>query len=138
MNREGDFFKDTKFFHDIFHSYNHKCGDTMKSEMGNAKNPAPHSWNTVRPGHSLIHQSDHFQSICEQFNAYIGIIAKTVRHMTVFNAAFCVQAAIHEVGVYRSYMLSLSLSLSLTLSVAIANSLTLLLSRSVCGARLAF
>lgn len=48
LNREGDFFKDTKFYHDIFHSYNHKCGDTMKSEMGNAKNPAPHSWNTVR------------------------------------------------------------------------------------------
>ena len=59
-NRQGDFFKDTKFLHDIlhrqdliyksvnFHSYNHVCGPTLKTTLGNRKNPQSEQlWNTV-------------------------------------------------------------------------------------------
>lgn len=55
LNRAGDYFKDTKFFHDHFHSHNHKCGDAFK--FRSRKDPTLPHINT---------------SVCEEFNAGVG------------------------------------------------------------------
>lgn len=63
-NREPEFFKDTRFWHDIFHSFNHTgCGSAHKS--------------------SRVKGMDHVNSeICEQFNAYLQCIKFTGSHLT--------------------------------------------------------
>ncbi|XP_065653453.1 uncharacterized protein LOC136080565 isoform X2 [Hydra vulgaris] len=50
-NRESGFFRDTSFFHDVFHGYTHKCADVFRcNRLGSF-----YSINT---------------SICEQFNSF--------------------------------------------------------------------
>ena len=52
LNREPDYFMSTRFFHDIFHGYTHKCPEVYKSQ----RIASLQSMNT---------------EVCEQFNAFI-------------------------------------------------------------------
>ena len=51
LNREPSFFRSCRFHHDLFHSFNHTCGDVLKS------NRFPY----LKPN----------SEICEQFNVYL-------------------------------------------------------------------
>ena len=63
MNREAGYFKDTQFFYDIFHGYNHTC-----SKIYSSKN--------------LIHLNSVNSSICKQFNSYLQCIKSFAKQMS--------------------------------------------------------
>ncbi len=77
LNRESGFFKDTLVFHDIFHSYSHKCPDIFKSNR-------------------LESYSKCNTSICEQFNRYIKYLRPSASHMGQGTFTFCLQYFIHK------------------------------------------
>jgi hypothetical protein len=63
LNREPGHFVLTRFFHDIFHGFPHKCGDSFKA--------------TRICGLGALDTE-----ICEQFNSYLGCIKYTASHLT--------------------------------------------------------
>ena len=68
LNREPRFFRDTRFWHDLFHGYSHKCAVSFNS--------------------SRIRGLDVTDTeICEQFNSFLGKIKYTGSHMT--QSHFC-------------------------------------------------
>ena len=75
-NRESGFYSKTRFFHDIFHGYSHKCGSTFESNRLQGLNEV----NT---------------SICEQFNSFLQCIKKSSKLMTQVHYNFYVQFFIH-------------------------------------------
>ena len=76
LNREPAFFKRTRFFHDIFHSYNHKCASTYQS--------------------SRIGTLQHVDSeICEQFNAFVGRLTHVCSHLSQSHFCFLIQLMIY-------------------------------------------
>ena len=76
LNREPDFFKNVRFWHDIFHSLTHICGDSFKSTRVKGLHP-----NT---------------EICEQFNAYLQRIKYTATHLSQEKFCFLMQYAIYK------------------------------------------
>lgn len=72
LNRENGYVKNTRFYHDIFHSYNHKCSSVYKSQ--NMK------------GLDYVNSS-----ICEQFNSYLQCIKSSARNMSQIRFMFYVQ-----------------------------------------------
>ena len=72
MNRESGYFKDTRFFHDIFHGYSHSCSKVYSSKGLN--------------GLRMVNTS-----ICEQFNSYIQCIKASAQHMSQNNFMFYMQ-----------------------------------------------
>ena len=76
MNRAPAFFKGTRFWHDIFHGYTHKCAK---------------SFNSSRLTNLLMVNSE----ICEQFNSFIQCIQYTGTHLTQSHFCFFMQFFIH-------------------------------------------
>ena len=76
-NRESGFFADTRFFHDIFHGYSHKCCHTYKCNRLDGMNAI----NT---------------SICEQFNSFLQRIKSSAKLMKQSHFSFYVQFFIHQ------------------------------------------
>jgi len=72
QNRESGFYKDTRFFHDIFHGYSHKCSAAFRSSR-------------------LNNISGLNTSICEQFNSFLQCIKASSRLMTQEHFTFYVQ-----------------------------------------------
>ena len=62
LNRDSSFFSQTRFWFDIFHSFNHRCRDNHKC--------------ADVPG--LLHTNT---SICEQFNSYFKKNIKYMEHL---------------------------------------------------------
>ena len=76
LNREPHFFRDTRFWHDVFHGFSHKCSKSFCS--------------------SRIRSLRHVNSeICEQFNAYIQCIKYTASHLSQSHFTFFLQFFIH-------------------------------------------
>ena len=76
-NRESGFFRGTRFFHDVFHGYTHKCSSVYKTQRVDGYN----ALNT---------------SICEQFNAFLKRIKASSKHMSQDRFSFYVQYFIHQ------------------------------------------
>ncbi|XP_047139988.1 uncharacterized protein LOC124815374 [Hydra vulgaris] len=75
-NRESGYFKNTSFFHDVFHGYTHKCADVFRcNRLGN-----------FYPINS---------SICEQFNSFLQNIKYSAKLMTQTHFCFYLQFFIH-------------------------------------------
>lgn len=75
-NRESGFYRSTRFFHDIFHGYTHKCGSTFRSDR--------------LKGLNVINSS-----ICEQFNSFLQCVKKSAKLMSQVHFNFYVQFFIH-------------------------------------------
>ena len=76
LNREPKFWSETRFWHDIFHGYSHKC---------------PYSYNSRRiPKLSRVNSE-----ICEQFNSFIQKIKYSGRAMSQSHFIFFLQFFIH-------------------------------------------
>nr|XP_047137215.1 uncharacterized protein LOC105847614 isoform X3 [Hydra vulgaris] len=75
-NRESGYFKDTSFFHDVFHGYTHKCADVFRCNRLGSFYPI----NT---------------SICEQFNSFLQNIKSSAKLMTQTHFCFYLQFFIH-------------------------------------------
>ena len=75
-NRESGYIKDTRFYHDIFHSYGHKCGNAYKSQ-------------------SLTGMKGYNSSIMEQFNNFAQCIKGSARQMSQVHFVFYVQYMIN-------------------------------------------
>lgn len=81
-NRENGFFADTRFFHDIFHGYTHKCSLTYKSRR-------------------LLGFKGVNTSICEQFNSFLQCVKTSGKLMTQEHFTFYVEFFIHQWNVAR-------------------------------------
>ena len=75
-NRESGYFKDTKFFHDVFHGFTHVCSQAFRCN----RLPIYDSANT---------------SICEQFNSFLQKLKSSSKLMTQSHFMFYVQFFIH-------------------------------------------
>ena len=77
LNREPKFYRQCRFYHDVFHGYHHKC---------------PYSYNSRRvPSLSQVNSE-----ICEQFNSYIKKIKLSARAMSQSHFVFYLQFFIHQ------------------------------------------
>ena len=76
LNREPSFFKETRFYHDIFHSFTHKCPVSFRSSR-------------IRDLESVDSE------ICEQFNSFLQNIKYTCSHFTQSHYCFFLQLMIH-------------------------------------------
>ena len=72
MNCEVGYFKNTQFFYDIFHDYNHTC-----SKIYSNKN--------------LIHLNSVNLSICEQFSSYLQCVESSAKQMSQERFRFFLQ-----------------------------------------------
>lgn len=77
LNRQPAFWRNTRFWHDLFHGFRHKCGSNYKS----SRILALQGLNT---------------EICEQFNAFIQCIKYTATHLTQAHFCFFVQFMIKQ------------------------------------------
>ncbi|XP_057307007.1 uncharacterized protein LOC130645141 [Hydractinia symbiolongicarpus] len=75
-NRESGFFAKTRFFHDVFHGYTHKCTNAFKYNR-------------------LLASSAINSSICEQFNSYIQNIKSSCKLMSQTHFALYLQFFIY-------------------------------------------
>ena len=75
-NREAGFFAKTRFFHDVFHGYVHKCSSAFKCNR-------------------LLGTNAINSSICEQFNSYIQKIKRSSKLMSQHHFALYLQFFIH-------------------------------------------
>jgi len=71
-NRESGYFKNTRFFHDIFHGFTHKCSKAFHCDRLDG-------FNGVN------------SSICEQFNSFIQNIKSSSKLMTQCHFSFFIQ-----------------------------------------------
>jgi len=76
-NRESGYYENTRFFHDIFHGYRHKCSSIFKSNR-------------------ILGFKGINTSICEQFNSYIQCIKASCKLMTQEHYTFYLQFFIHQ------------------------------------------
>ena len=76
LNRAPEYFKDCRCWHDIFHSFNHTCGDTFKSKR--------------------MPQVAANTEICEQFNSYLQRFKWTCTHLGQERFCFMLQYAIYK------------------------------------------
>ena len=72
LNREPRFFFDTRFWHDLFHAFGHKCGINFKS----SRVQGLEGLNT---------------EICEQVNAFLQCIKFTASHLSQEHFSFFLQ-----------------------------------------------
>ena len=77
LNREPGFWRETRFFHDVFHGFSHKCPVVYKSKR-------------LLPLRSVNTE------ICEQFNAFIQRIKYSARSMSMTRFNFYLQFMIHQ------------------------------------------
>lgn len=83
-NRESGYFNKTRFFHDVFHGFSHKCSSSFRCVNIN-----------------LFDQTN--TSICEQFNSYIQRIKSTAKHLSQAHFTFYVQFFIHQWNKQQEY-----------------------------------
>ena len=77
LNREPQYFLNTRFWHDLFHSITHKCGKCFKSSR-------------------ICGLVGINSEICEQFNSYMQCIKYTGTHLShVSLYVFCTVFYIH-------------------------------------------
>ncbi|XP_053384247.1 uncharacterized protein LOC128550109 isoform X2 [Mercenaria mercenaria] len=76
LNRESGYYKDVRFFHDIFHGYSHKCSCAFRSSR-------LQGFETVN------------SEICEQFNSFIQCIKKSARQMSQSHFCFYLHFFLH-------------------------------------------
>jgi len=95
QNRESGFYNNTRFFHDIFHGYSHKCSSAFKSNRLNGFK----GFNT---------------SICEQFNSFLQCIKASSRLMTQEHFTFYTQffISIWNESKHRSFKNKLHIALA--------------------------
>ena len=72
LNREPGYFLNTRFWHDLFHSITHLCGNDFKSSMVTEL----YGINT---------------EICEQVNSYLQCVKYTASHLSQEHFVFFVQ-----------------------------------------------
>jgi hypothetical protein len=77
LNREPMYWRETRFWHDIFHGYSHKCPFVYSSRR-------------------LHHLHANNTEICEQFNSYIQKIKYSARSMNQVHFIFYLQFFIHK------------------------------------------
>ena len=77
LNREPAFFRNTRFYHDIFHGFSHKCEYVYNSRRVPALDIGINS------------------EVCEQFNSYIQKIKFSARAMNQSHFMFYLQFFIH-------------------------------------------
>ena len=75
-NRGKGFFKNTKFFHDVFHSYTHKCTPAFRCNK-------------------LIDFDGVNSSICEQFNSFVQNIKTSAKLILQMHFTFHIQFFIY-------------------------------------------
>ena len=71
LNREPEFFKKVRFWHDFFHSFSHKCGDSFK--------------------HKRVEGLETDTEICEQFNSFMQSVKFTGSHLSQQHFVLLVQ-----------------------------------------------
>lgn len=76
LNRESGYFANTRFFHDVFHGYTHKCSQVFKSNR-------------------LRHYDQINSSICEQFNSFLQCVKSSAKLMTQTHFSFFLQFFIY-------------------------------------------
>ncbi|XP_069108872.1 uncharacterized protein [Argopecten irradians] len=76
LNRESEYFRSVRFFHDIFHGYSHKCSRGYRSSR--------------LLGFDAINSE-----ICEQFNSFIQCIKSAARQMNQTHFCFYLQFFLH-------------------------------------------
>ena len=84
LNREPDFWKWVRFWHDIFHGVNHKCQPCFKSTR-------------------VVGQGGIDSAICEQFNSYLSSIKFTGTHLTQTHFMLFTQHMIYLWNKEKSY-----------------------------------
>ena len=72
LNREPNYFRETRFFHDIFHSFPHVCGPNFRSVRLSSLDGV----NT---------------EICEQWNSFLQCIKYTASHLSQSHMVFFMQ-----------------------------------------------
>ena len=72
LNREPGYFRNVRLWHDVFHSFSHKCGTNYRSK----RIPSLRYLDT---------------EVCEQFNAYIQCIKYTATHLNLSHFTFFLQ-----------------------------------------------
>ena len=72
LNREPDFFKNTRFWHDLFHSIGHKCGFNFKSGR-------------------IVGLEGINSQICEQVNSFLQSVKFTASHLSQEHFIFFMQ-----------------------------------------------
>ena len=77
LNREPDFFKETRFWHDIFHSFPHKCGNNFRSAR-------------------ILNLEGVNTEICEQWNSFLQCIKYTSSHLSQSHMMFFLQFMIYQ------------------------------------------
>ena len=82
LNREPDYFKKCRTWHDLFHSFNHVCGEIFKS--------------------SRIPNLTANTEICEQFNSYLQRLKWTCTHLGQERFCFILQYAIFKWNVKQT------------------------------------
>ena len=75
-NRESGYFGRTRFYHDVFHGYTHKCSPAFRCDT-------LHGFDTVN------------SSICEQFNSFLQKIKTSAKLMSQVHFSFFLQFFIH-------------------------------------------
>lgn len=75
-NGESGYFSKTRFFHDVFHGYTHKCSKAFRANR-------------------LLGFGSVNSSICEQFNSFIQNIKTSARLMSQSHFCFYLQFFIH-------------------------------------------
>ena len=83
LNREPKFWRNCRFYHDIFHGFSHKCPYVYMSRRIPALNIGINS------------------EICEQFNSYIQKIKHSARAMNQSHFTFYLQYFIHRWNVQK-------------------------------------
>ena len=82
LNREPDYFKKCRTWHDLFHSFNHVCGEILKS--------------------SRMPNMTANTEICEQFNSYLQRLKWTCTHLGQERFCFILQYAIFKWNVKQT------------------------------------
>ena len=72
LNREPELFKNTRFWHDLFHSIGHKCGMNFKSGR-------------------VLGLDGINSEICEQVNGYLQCVKYTASHLSQEHFVFFLQ-----------------------------------------------
>ena len=95
MNRQAGYFKNTQFFYDISHSYNHTCSEIYSSKY-------------------LIHLNSVNSNTWKQFNSYLQRIKSSVKQMSQAHFMFFIKYMIRLWIEKKNQSFKKKLSIALT------------------------
>ena len=98
LNRESGYYANTQFFHDIFHSYTHKCPPVYRSKRLTGLDSA----NT---------------SICEPFNSFLATLRSSSGQMSQSTFSFLVQYFIYAWNMEKKKKLDKYIEVALSCNV---------------------